>query len=174
MLSFWPGYDGLARYGRWTFLIVALAFALVLDLFIVLNFYWTAFLTPMQRNGFLGGLVVVWIVLGLVAGTKRRHLEDERNSDASGNKFGEAVKSYLQGHWLETETALAALLKSNPRDIEATLLKATLYRHTQRFAEAVAVLDQLSGMEESGRWFVEIETEKRLIREALQPPDIEE
>jgi len=160
---FWPGYDGLARYGRWTFLFVAMAFALILDAFIVLNFYWTVRLTPAQRNGFLVVLAVAWIILSLIAGVRRRAIETEQAADATENKFAEATIQYLRGNWYETEHLLLGLLAKNPRDIEALLMQATLYRHTKRYAEAVVVLDKLQLLENSGRWFLEIETERRLI-----------
>ncbi len=174
MLSFWPGYDGLVKYGRWTFLFVALGFALLLDVFIVLNFYWTAYLTPGQRNGFLAGLAAAWIVLSVVAGTKRRGLETARTADVTENKFSEATVHYLRGNWFETETILNTLLAKNSRDVEALLLLATLYRHTKRFDEAVAVLDKLQRLEESGRWFLEIETERRFLHLAGTPASPEE
>ena len=163
MLSFWPGYDGLTRYGRWTFLFVALAFAFILNLFIVLNFYWTAYLTPTQRNGLLATLAVAWITLGLIAGVKRRSIENEQTADEKENKFPEATIQYLRGNWYETEQILLTLLAKNPRDVESLLMQATLYRHTKRYAEATAVLDKLQLLEDASRWFIEIETERRLI-----------
>ena len=163
---FWPGYDGLVRYGRWTFLFVALTFALMVNTFIVLNFYWTAYLTPTQRNGFLAALVIAWITLGLIAGAKRRKIEAEKTADTTENKFSEAAVQYLRGNWFETEQLLLGLLTKNPRDVEALLMQATLYRHTKRYAEAVAVLDKLQLLENAGRWFLEIETERRLVADA--------
>ena len=163
-----PGYHGLIRYGRWTFLFVALMFALILDAFIVLNFYWTAFLTPGQRNGFLVALAVAWLVLSLIAGARRRAIETEQTADVAENKFPEATAQYLRGNWYEAEHLLLGLLAKNPRDIEALLMQATLYRHTKRYAEAVAVLDKLQLLEDSGRWFLEIETERRLITAAAK------
>ena len=165
MFSLYPGYDGLTRHGRWTFLFIALAFALILDVFIVLNFHWTAYLTPGQRNGFLAALVATWIILSLVAGAKRRHIEAEQTADSTENKFSEATVQYLRGNWYETEHLLFGLLAKNPRDVEALLLQATLYRHTKRYDEALAVLDKLRLLEESGRWFLEIETERHLLAE---------
>ena len=167
MFSFYPGYDGLARHGRWTFLFIALGFALILDVFIVLNFYWTAYLTPGQRNGFLVVLVVAWIALSLTAGVKRRRIESEQTADVTENKFSEATVHYLRGNWYETEHLLLGLLMKNPRDVEALLLQATLYRHTKRYAEALAVLDKLQLLEESGRWLREIDAERRFIAETV-------
>ena len=164
---FWPGYDGLARHGRWTFLFVALAFALILDAFIVLNFYWTAYLTPMQRNGFLIVLAVAWLALSLIAGAKRRAIETEQTADVTENKFSEATVQYLRGNWYETEHLLLGLLAKNPRDVEALMMLATLYRRTKRYAEAVGGLDKLQLLENSDRWFFEIEMERRLIAVAL-------
>jgi hypothetical protein len=160
---YWPGYDGLARYGRWTFLFVSLVFALLLDAFIVLNFYWTAYLTPWQRNGCLVVLFFAWLALSLTAGAKRRAIETVQTADTTENKFSEATVQYLRGNWYETETVLIGLLAKNPRDIEAMLMQATLYRHTKRYDEAQAVLDKLQLLEGAGRWSLEIETERHLI-----------
>ena len=165
---FWPGYDGLMRHGRWTFLFIALAFALMLNAFIVLNFYWTAFLTPGQRNGFLGALVVAWFVLSLLAGKKRCAIEAVQTADVKENKFSEANVQYLRGNWYEAEHLLLGLLTKNPRDAEALLMQATLYRHTKRYDEAAAALDKLQLLEDARSWGLEIEAERRYAQ-ATEP-----
>ena len=165
MTSLWPGYDGLTRYGRWTFLFVALAFAMIVDAFIVLNFYWTAFLTPMQRNGFLVVLVVAWFVLSLIAGAKRRAIETEQTADVTENKFSEATIQYLRGNWYEAEHLLLGLLAKNPRDAEALLMQATLCRHTKRYDETASILDKLQLLEDSRPWLLEIENERRYLKD---------
>jgi protein involved in temperature-dependent protein secretion len=66
---------------------------------------------------------------------------------------------YLQGNWFQTEELVAQILRRNPRDVEARLLKATLLRHTGRWDEAREQLRQLQRLEGAGSWNMEIERE---------------
>lgn len=157
----------MVRYGRWSFLGIAVLFAVLLNAFLVINFYWSALITPMQRNFLLLGLFAAWLVLYTAATLRGRFLEASLQTDASDETYRRLVTLYLRGEWFETESLLLSILKQNPRDIEILLLQATLYRHTRRFAEATAVLDQLGLYEKSGRWLLEIETERLLIEEEL-------
>jgi hypothetical protein len=163
MLSFWPGYCGIVQYGRWSFLVIALLFALMFDAFLVADFYWTAVITSGQRNILLGVFSAVWIGLIFVSSVKCRSLEAMLKTDEKDSVFCEAVSLYLRGDWFGTESLILPLLRKNPQDIEILLLQATLYRHTKRYGEASKVLDKLDLLENSRRWFLEIETERQFI-----------
>jgi len=76
------------------------------------------------------------------------------------------MEFYLQGQWFEAEKKLVSLLRQNPRDVEARLLIATLFRHTRRWEEALRQLDQLERLEASRAWALEIHRERELIRQA--------
>lgn len=168
MLRLWPGLPGLFRYGRWSFLIVALAFAFVLDGFLFLNFFWTEYLTPTQRNIGLLVLLGVWFCLGIIANQRMKWFENMRCSDLKSQKYNDVILHYLQGNWFETEFTLKAILKKNPQDVDALLMLATLFRHTKRSEEAIQTLLLAKKMEESRKWYFEIETE--LSR--LKPSDL--
>jgi hypothetical protein len=171
MFSFWPGYYGIVRHGRWSFLVIALIFALFLDTFLVVNFYWTALITLGQRNILLGLFLAVWVGLFVAAMITFRSIETASKQDEEDLVFREAVFLYLRGDWLGTESLLLPQLKKNPRDIEMLLLLATLYRRTERYPEASAVLDKLGLLENTYCWFLEIETERRFIAEAVNEPE---
>ncbi|MDR1963013.1 MAG: hypothetical protein LBQ50_04485 [Planctomycetaceae bacterium] len=168
MLSFWPGYRGMVQYGHWSFLVIAMLFALFLDAFLIVNFYWTAMITTGQRNILLCVFFTVWIGLLVIAAVQRRFLHAMLKTDEKDEAFREAILLYLRGDWFGTESLILPLLKKNPRDIEMLLLQATLYRHTKRYNEALAILDKLSLFENAARWFMEIETERKLITEELK------
>jgi hypothetical protein len=161
-----PGYRGIVQYGRWSFLAIAIIFALLLDALIILNFYWTAILTQGQRNILLGTFFIVWIVLFVVAAFKKKLLESVQKPEDNDKMFREAITLYLRGDWFGTESLILPLIKKNPRDVEMLLLQATLCRHTKRYVEALKTLEQLQLLESAGRWFLEIETERRLIADA--------
>jgi hypothetical protein len=165
VFSFWPGYRGIVQYGHWTFLVIALLFALLLDVLLVVNFYWTAMITTGQRNILLIVFFIAWFGLFSVAALKSRFLNAMLKTDEKDSLFREAVLLYLRGDWFGTESLILPLIKKNPRDIEMLLLLATLYRHTRRYSEALEILDKLSLFENAGHWFPEMENERKLIAE---------
>ncbi|MDR2756688.1 MAG: tetratricopeptide repeat protein [Planctomycetaceae bacterium] len=169
MLSFWPGYRGIVQYGHWTFLVIALLFALFLDVLLVANFYWTAMITTGQRNLLLIIFFAVWFGLFTVAALRSQFLNAMLKTDNKETTFREAILFYLRGDWFGTESLLLQVLKKNPRDVEVLLLLATLYRHTQRYEEALEMLNKLSLFENAGHWFLETETERKLIAEESAP-----
>ncbi len=154
-----PGLRGLLRYGRWSFLAVVLAFFLALDLLLIAHFYWTDCLTPQGWYASLGAFVLVWFFLIQAAGYCEKMLLRRRDADSKRNFFTDAVTQYLQGNWFETECFLNEILKRNPRDPEALLMLATLFRHTDRPTESRQTLLKLQKYDESKKWFVEIENE---------------
>ena len=95
-----------------------------------------------------------------------------RGGDAAGpaDPFGKAAEQYLKGNWFETECILAGLLRRDPRDVDAGLMLATLYRHTRRLDEAAERLDQLERLDEGVKWALEINRERRWLAEARQAP----
>ena len=86
-------------------------------------------------------------------------LLSRRDADSKRNFFTDAVTQYLQGNWFEAERFLNEILERNPRDPEALLMLATLFRHTGRIEESRQTLLKLQKFEESRKWFVEIATE---------------
>lgn len=167
MFSFWPGYRGLAQYGLWSQLAVSLLFALFLDAFLVSCFFWTDVVSATRFKFLVPGLLMAWSLLMIVAGLGRKRFEALLAADEKDETFRKATVHYLRGNWFETESILIPALKKNPRDIEAMLLLATLYRHTKRYSEALVVLRQLEHFDGAGRWFLEIHEEHRLIRTAI-------
>ena len=160
MLRFlFPGVGGLFRYGRWSFLAVALAFFLALDLLLVVNFFWTNCLTPQGRYSSVIVFTLVWFLLAQISGYCEKMLLRRREADSKRNFFADAQVQYLQGNWFEAECFLNEILKRNPRDPEALLMLATLFRHTHRFEESRRILLKLQNFDEARKWFVEIETE---------------
>ena len=161
----WPGARGALRCGLWSQLAISLVFAVACHATLFLNFYWSDWLTPTERAGSCAALFVIWIALGAVA--RRRFNEYERTLavDANGAEFSQAQALYLQGAWFESECCLKALLKRNARDVDALVMLATLYRHTQRFDEARRTLAALEKLDGADFWRVEIDFEKEAIKE---------
>lgn len=144
-------------------------FAVLLDAFLVLNFFWTDAISSMQRNAFLVALVAAWAVLLGYASFLQKIVGEIRESDKNDTAYKKAVVLYLRGEWFETEATIVSALKRNPRDIEMRLLQIGLYRHTKRYDEAIAALEQIDKFDGSSRWFLEIELERRRIAEEMAP-----
>ena len=80
-----------------------------------------------------------------------------------------AQAEYLRGHWVEAQSLLEQLLQRNPRDIEARLLLASVFRRSRRIELSRRQLRRLFDYEEASRWRFEVERELRLLDETSAP-----
>ena len=173
ILCLWPGVTGLFRHGQWSFLIIALTFAFCLDSLLIAGYFWKEYITGAQRYFAPAIVFVIWIALGVFENYFEKRIELTKNSDGKRNFYSEAIVQYLRGNWFETECFLNEVLKRNPRDADALLMLATMYRHTSRIDESRQVLAKLQKLDDAAKWFSEIENElKALVEAAQEPPDI--
>ena len=163
-----PGYSGMLQYGHRSFLITALGFALLVDAFLVANFYWTEFLLPGQRNLCLVALFGAWIILTVVASLRKQHLDLVMKTEPLDETFRQTIFHYLRGDWFAAESQILPYLKKYPKDVEMLLLQATMYRHMERYEEALLVLDKLQLLQDCRYWRAEIETERTLSHDGMQ------
>ena len=77
--------------------------------------------------------------------------------------FQQTIMYYLQGDWFAVESQILPYLKKYPKDVEMLLLQATMYRHTERYEEALLVLDKLQLLQDSRHWYAEIEMERSMM-----------
>ena len=154
------------QYGHRGFLAMALGFALLLNAFLIANFYWTALITTSQRNILLFVLFGTWLVLTLASAYWRHRLDAASKPEHSDETFRQTICHYLRGDWFAAEAQILPHLKRYPKDIEILLLQATMYRREKRYEEALLVLDKLLLLQDSRYWYAEIETERALIAAA--------
>lgn len=175
----WPGLARLWLRGQWQGLGTAALFAGLLNGLIITTFLWPRLVGSEQAAvvfNVLGWFVVVcfW---GASFWTTWHHLPRWRpGADARGDDalFLRAQNEYLQGHWYDAEQLLARLLQDAPRDADAHLLLATLYRHTRRYEEARKRLALIERLEHGGRWLFEIDEERRRLADLEQGGDVGE
>ena len=165
----YPGYSGIVQYGDRFFLAAALGFALLVDAFLIANFYWTALITAGQRNILLAVLCGAWAVLTVAAAFWKHRLDAAAKPEQHDETFRQTVCHYLRGDWFAAESQILPHLKKYPKDIEMLLLQATMYRHTERYEEALLVLDKLQLLQNSRHWHAEIEAERSLNTAAMKP-----
>jgi uncharacterized protein HemY len=162
-----PGYSGIVQSGHRSFLAIALGFALLVDAFLVANYYWTALLTTGQRNFFLVALFGAWVAMTVAASFQKQRLASAMRPEQHDETFRETICHYLRGDWFAAESQMLPYLKKFPKDIEMLLLQATMYRHTKRYEEALLVLDKLQLLQDSRHWHTEIKNERLQITAAM-------
>lgn len=154
------------RYGRWGHLIIALSFLFSFNMVILLNYHWIDCVPSGAKKWLVILLFAFWGVLSIVADMLSKKYENIMNYDTKGDLFLQATTFYLKGNWFETECVIRKLLRNNPGDVEARLLLATLYRHTDRFVEAENGLRELSRFDNAKIWHYEILLEKIALQHA--------
>jgi len=164
----YPGYSGIVQYGHRAFLAMALGFALLLNAFLITNFYWTALITASQRNILLIALFGTWVVLMIAAAYWKSRLDAAAKPEHHDETLRQTICHYLRGDWFAAESQILPYLKKYPKDIEMLLLQATMYRHAERYEEAQMVLDKLCLLQNSQHWHTEINAERTLIAAALK------
>ena len=165
----WPGLTRLWLKGEWTGLLWAVLFAVGMNFVLVASFIWPELLSTQV-------LIAVWLAVGVVwcVSVWRTYQQlPELNGSTIDHEevddlFQQAQSQYLKGHWLEAETVLIRLTRINPRDIEARLLLATLYRHTKQPQEAQQQLETLQRTDGSQTWAIEIAQEQQLLDTMVQ------
>ncbi|RIK72470.1 MAG: hypothetical protein DCC67_19230 [Planctomycetota bacterium] len=170
----WPGLVQLWTRGSWAALALAVGFTALVNLLAVATFIWTEWLSPEVRWGSAGVLAAVWILAWAEARADWRRLLAERATGESAadpaeladRLFRQAQASYLAGDWVAAEQTLLKLLKHEPRDAEARLMLATLWRHEGRLDAATEELDRLERLEASAGWRDEIAWERERIAAA--------
>ncbi len=174
-LCCWPGLPGLWYRGRWSSLMVAIGFSLLLNLAIISSFIWTEVFFD---RGFPA---VAWPVLlmfwAMTAWLALQNLPDVMSVKSRTQQtvfehpdtlFIDARSEYLKGRWQQAEALLLRSLIQTPRDIEARLMLATLYRHTRQFDNATAQLDKIGDFDESATWRSELLRERKLLELVME------
>lgn len=162
----WPGLAWLWLRGSGAGLILAVAFAVALDMAIIGTWIWTEFLDLPIVIGLWAGVAVVWVIATVSAATTFPTPLQTGPDAAADALFTAARDAYLARDWLAAETKLRALLVVRPTDGEAQLLLGTLLRRVGRWREARAALEALSRSDAGAAWRSAITRELGRVAEA--------
>ena len=166
----WPGLPWLWLRGSRLGLVLALAFALTLDIAIVTTWIWPELVELPFTLAVWTGTGIVWLLATASAVSAFPPPLPLGRDAAIDRLFVEARDAYLARDWLTAESRLEALLARAPTDGEAQLLFATLLRRVGRTAEAQIALDKLSQSDAGLPWRTAIARELDLLRRDEQPP----
>ena len=170
----WPGLARLWFRGEWSALLVACAFAALVNGLIVTTLLWTEVAPDyLQPIGWI--FAALWW-LGATGLSLRKMPETVESTPQELNQglFTAAQTEYLKGNWIEAEACVRRLLRQTPRDVESLLLLATIHRRTRRHDEARGELQQIARLDAADRWQVELRKEREMLRRETQRERIEQ
>ncbi|GAB4127083.1 hypothetical protein [Thermopirellula anaerolimosa] len=165
LLYLWPGVLPLILEPGWGTFLIAAGFAGLLHLCLVATFVWPEIWPPLVTRGAWFFLAAGWGYSVYWAALCDRRQRRAATPPPGEDLFPEALQAYLRTEWSRTEHLLGRLLRRNPRDAEALLLLAALWRRTGRLNEAGHLLRELEKWDAARRWHVEIQREKQLLEE---------
>jgi tetratricopeptide (TPR) repeat protein len=164
----WPGLSRLWLRGDGLSLAVAILFAVIVNTLLLSTFVWPAFFGSLAQTTFVnsvGWLTVLclWSVSVVTTGKLLPRWLPGADTHGDDRLLQRAQTAYLQGNWYDAEKHLIELLEQSPRDADAHLMLAALYRRTRRHDEAQRHLDLLERINGGGKWLFEIDQERRLL-----------
>jgi len=159
----WPGLPWAWLRGSRAGLVIALAFAVSLDVAVVTTFVWPDLVELPFTVAAWTAVAVVWLV-STISAAAAFPPQLARPAPAQVDPlFVKARTAYLARDWVAAETRLRELLTLAPTDGEAQLLLATLLRRAGRLAEASDALTKLSASDAGVRWQAAIAAERKRI-----------
>ncbi|MGQ9760391.1 MAG: tetratricopeptide repeat protein [Thermogutta sp.] len=171
----WPGTAPLLVRPTIVGWLGSAAMAVVFHLALAATILWPEWLSPVERGLLWAALGVAWLSgvawsYELVRGRSKR---DPR--DTSPDSFPQAMHAYLAGNLAHAESLVRAILRKSPRDVEAALLLATIWRRRGQLDAAEKLLRNLARLEMAQPWLWEIQRELMRVGESReeQPPEVE-
>lgn len=167
----WPGLPWLWLRGSISGLVLALAFAVSLDVAVLTTFIWPGLVELELTLGLWTAVTAIWLV-STVSATAAFPPPIAVPSHAEADAlFARARDAYLARDWHQAEDRLRELLEIAPTDGEAQLLHATLLRRTGQTVAAKKALDKLARSDSGRPWQGAIAAElSRLDRSGLSTP----
>ncbi len=159
----WPGLPWLWLRGSAAGLVLAVAFAVVLDAAILTTFLWSEIVELRVAVGLWTAAAAIWIVATVSAVSAFPPALPSGRDATVDAMFIAARDAYLSRDWLSAESKLRAALELAPTDGEAQLLLATLLRRVGRLDEAREALGKLSRSDAGAPWRSAIARELDLL-----------
>jgi len=155
----WPGLPWLWLRGSLSGLVLALAFALSVDMAILATFIWPGLVELRFTLGLWTAVAVIWLISTVSAAAAFPPPIGIPRRDEADALFAQARDAYLARDWVQAEMRLQDLLEIAPTDGEAQLLHASLLRRTGRATDAKKALEKLSRSDSGATWKHEIAAE---------------
>jgi thioredoxin-like negative regulator of GroEL len=145
----------------------AIIFAVALNLLLVTRFIYPQWMASgLVSMAFWTG-VLAWGFYVARAFRELPLLITPRTISDQPDRFPEAHAAYLQGNWTQAERLLTGVLAIEPRDPPALLLLTGVYRHSGRLEAAEVLLQEITKLEVTDSWLVEVEAETLRLKQAI-------
>jgi hypothetical protein len=164
----WPGLPWVWLRGSAVGLVLALAFAVSLDVALVTTCVWPDLAELPFAIAVWAATGVVWLASAVSAAAAFPPPLARPPAAEIDPLFCKARDAYLARDWLVAETRLRELLDLSPTDGEAQLLLATLLRRVGRLGEAREALAKLSASDSGLRWRAAIAAERERVEAAVR------
>jgi signal transduction histidine kinase len=165
----WPGMPWLWLRGSFAGLLLALAFALAVDVAVFTTWIWSELIDFRLSLAIWTATAAVWLIATASAVTGFPPPIPRGRDAATDALFVKARDAYLARDWLAAETRLRTLLDLSPTDGEAQLLLGTLLRRVGRLDEAATALETLSRSDAGALWLASISRELERVATARRP-----
>jgi tetratricopeptide (TPR) repeat protein len=164
----WPGLARLWLRGDAGSFLIAVTFAAIVNTLLISTFVWPAMFGSLAQTWVINvlGWLTVLCLWGVSLVTSWKSLPRWLpGADTRGDErlLQRAQTAYLKGHWFDAERLIVEMLQLSPRDPDARLMLAALYRRTLRYDDARQQLDLLERLEGGRKWIFEIDQERRLL-----------
>jgi len=148
----WPGLPWLWLRGSVAGLVLAVAFAVTLDVAVTTTFVWSDLVELPVTLAIWAAVAVVWLASTASALAAFPPALVRPPAAEVDPLFVQARDAYLARDWIRAETRLRDLLMVSPTDGEAQLLLGTLLRRVGRLPEAREAFRKLSASDAGQRW----------------------
>jgi len=165
----WPGMPWLWLRGSFAGLLLALAFALAVDVAVLTTVIWSELIDFRLSLAIWTATAMVWLIAIASALTGFPPPIPLGRDAAADALFVKARDAYLARDWLAAETKLRTLLDLSPNDGEAQLLLGTLLRRVGRLDEAATALETLSRSDAGALWRPSIARELERVGNVRRP-----
>ena len=170
----WPGLPWLWLRGSLMGLVLALAFAVVIDAAVIVTWIWSDLVELPVAIGIWTAAATIFVV-ATVSAVQAFPPPLPLGRDATSEAMFRAARdAYLARDWTAAETGLRSLLSRSPADGEAQLLLGTLLRRVGRPAEARDALEKLSRADAGLPWRSVIDRELARLAGGEAGPDAAE
>lgn len=170
----WPGLPWLWLRGSLMGLVLALAFAVVVDAAVVVTWIWSDLVELPVAIGIWTAAATIFAVSTVSAVQAFPVPIPVGRDDRTESLFRAARDAYLARDWTAAETGLRSLLKRSPTDGEAQLLLGTLLRRVGRREEARDALEKLSRADAGQPWLAVIDRELARLDDDTAGPEADD
>lgn len=170
-----PGLAAVLVRPSWSAWLASVLLSACFQVALIGSFLWPEMLSPVQRLALWGIVGGGWLINAVVSWQMLRREESRLRRRQTQDAFPEALRFYLRGDRARAELVLRQLLREDPRDIEAALLLASVWRRQGRLDPARSLLANLANLEAADPWAFEIRREMEIVereRSALVSPGV--